>query len=225
MTGWIREEEKTLMWKMNHETVRIQAWGEDGIRVRATKTPQINDLNYALLDMPASKSHIEVADDVATLDNGKIRAEISMNGLIRFFKETNKVLLEEYAFGPYLYPARRYKARSSDLFELQVAFKAYDDERFYGLGQHQHGFLNQKGCVIELSQRNSEVSIPFLLSSRGYGFLWNNPAIGRVELGMSNTKWIADAARQIDYFITTGNSFAEIMKKYGGCHRPFSNDS
>ena len=63
------------------------------------------------------------------------------------------------------------------------ALKSYDDEHIYGLGQHQHGRLDQKGCVIELIQRNTEVSIPFLLSSRGYGFLWNNPAVGRVELG------------------------------------------
>ena len=55
-------------------------------------------------------------------------------------------------------------------------FRAYDGERFYGLGQHQHGRLDQKGCTVELIQRNSEVSIPFLFSSRGYGLLWHNPA-------------------------------------------------
>ena len=56
-------------------------------------------------------------------------------------------------------------------------------ERFYGLGQHQHGLLDQKGAVIDLVQRNTEVSVPFALSSRGYGFLWNMPGVGRVELG------------------------------------------
>ena len=61
-----------------------------------------------------------------------------------------------------------------------------------GLGQHQHGRLDQKGCVIELQQRNTEVAIPFLVSSRGYGFLWNNPGVGRVELGMNATRWVAE---------------------------------
>ena len=41
----------------------------------------------------------------------------------------------------------------------------------------------KKGCVIDLEQRNTEVCIPFCVSSRGYGFLWNNPGVGRVELG------------------------------------------
>ena len=81
-------------------------------------------------------------------------------------------------------------------------------------GQHQHGRLDQKGCVIELIQRNTEVSIPFYFSSRGYGFLWNNPAVGRVELGANATRWVAEAAPQIDYWITTGRNPAEILSNY-----------
>ena len=55
--------------------------------------------------------------------------------------------------------------------------------------------------------------IPFLLSSRGYGLLWNNPAIGRVELAENGTRWVADSARQIDYWVTAGTP-AEILGRY-----------
>ncbi len=79
---------------------------------------------------------------------------------------------------------------------------AYDDEKLYGLGQHQHGRLDQKGLVLDLVQRNAEVGIPVLTSSRGYTLLWNNPAIGRVELAGNGTRWVADSARQLDYWIT-----------------------
>ena len=100
------------------------------------------------------------------------------------------------------------------MHHFEVLFDARDGERFYGLGQHQHGLLDQKGAVIELVQRNTEVSIPFLLSSRGYGFLWNNPAIGRVELGDNGTRWVADSARQIDYWITAGDQPADDPRRY-----------
>ena len=60
------------------------------------------------------------------------------------------------------------------------------------MGQYQHGFLNQKNCVLELAQRNSQASVPFALSSLGYGFLWNNPAIGKVSFGKNCTEWIGD---------------------------------
>lgn len=212
-----RKENDALVWEMNHETVLIQPWGKDSLRVRATKCPRIVDVAGALLGPLASEPHIEIHDKGAFIQNGKIKGEISRHGRIRFLKSLdNTVLLEEaiIRYGPARHASRYYKSLSSDLFRLEATFNAYEGERLYGLGQHQHGFLDQKGCVIELSQRNTEVCIPFLLSSRGYGLLWNNPAVGRVELGRNRTRWIAEAAHQIDYVITTGDSFFDIMERY-----------
>ena len=101
--------------------------------------------------------------------------------------------------------ARHFRPVGGDLYHLETRFNAYPEERIYGLGQHQHGLLDQKGAVIDLLQRNSEVCIPFLLSSRNYGFLWNNPAVGRVELGTNATRWVAEATPQLDYWITAGD--------------------
>ncbi len=97
---------------------------------------------------------------------------------------------------------------------MEVWFKAQAGERFFGLGQHQHGLLDQKGCVIELHQRNTEVTIPFLVSNRKYGFLWNNPSIGRVELGRNATRWVAEGSWQLDYYIVCGKTYAEILERY-----------
>ena len=104
-------------------------------------------------------------------------------------------------------------AGAEGLYGCEVTFNAHPAERFYGLGQHQHGLLDQKGAVIDLVQRNTEVSVPFALSSRGYGFLWNMPGVGRVELGANRTRWAADAARQIDYWVTTGPTPADIVSR------------
>ncbi len=95
-----------------------------------------------------------------------------------------------------------------------MRFSAYDDERIYGLGQHRHGLLDQKGCVIELAHTNCEIAIPFFMSSRGYGLLWNNPAVGRIELGANGTRWVANSSKQIDYLIFTGDSFFDLSERY-----------
>jgi alpha-D-xyloside xylohydrolase len=123
-------------------------------------------------------------------------------------------------------PARQFKSVGGDHFRVEARFRAYDDERLYGLGQHQHGRLDQKGCVIDLFQNNTEVCIPFLLSSRGYGLLWNNPAVGRVELGQDQTRWVAEATPQLDYWITTGDMPAEIVEHYADAtgHAPMLPD-
>jgi alpha-D-xyloside xylohydrolase len=67
---------------------------------------------------------------------------------------------------------------------------------------------------MDLVQRNAEISIPFMVSSSGYGFLWNSPAVGRVELAANGTRWVADSARQLDYWVTAGDNPAEILSHY-----------
>jgi alpha-D-xyloside xylohydrolase len=176
-----------------------------------------DDLISALLppvDNP--QATFEITDATATIHNGAITATIFSNGTLHFYNtNTNEELLaEKRPVHATRIPPRLFKSTHGDLFHLETRFVAYDDERFYGLGQHQHGLLNQKGATVELIQRNTEVSIPFLFSSRGYGFLWNNPGIGRVELGTSETRWVAEATPQLDYWITTGTTPAAIMEHY-----------
>ena len=63
--------------------------------------------------------------------------------------------------------------------EATLAFRSEADERLYGLGQFQDGFSNVRGLSRRLTQVNTQISIPMLLSSKGYGLLWNN--YGMVE--------------------------------------------
>ncbi len=212
-----KQEEQTVIWNRRHETVRIDPWGHDSLRVRATIAPEIQEsLPGALLPSTPTKAQIAMGAEEAVIRNGKIAAEISRAGHIRFLNaETDTELLAERAkTAPWRPPARYFLPRESGLYHLETFFDAYDDERLYGLGQHQHGKLNQKGCVIDLIHYNTEVSIPFLVSSRGYGFLWHNPAMGRVELGHNGTRWVANSTPQLDYWITVGDTPAEIMAHY-----------
>jgi alpha-D-xyloside xylohydrolase len=220
------QQDNALIWESNHETVRIEPWGRDSLRVRATVEPAIrDDLPGALLDPAPTSVQIEIGSERATIRNGAMMAEVSQTGWaglslagkIRFLNAVTgaELLEEEHTSQPSGWPPSRYfKAVSGGLFRLEARFKAYDDERLYGLGQQVHGRLNQKGCVVELLHRNTQETIPFLVSSRGYGFLWHNPAVGRVQLGYDRTLWVAEAAHQMDYWITAGDTPAEILEHY-----------
>lgn len=210
-----RREENVLIWENQHETLRIEPWGRDSLRIRATPDIHYVELPGALLEPLKTDVRIEIGDDGAVVENGKLRAEISALGRIRFLRaDSGAVLLEETVVELLHPPARGFKAVGGNLYRAMARFMAYEGERFYGLGQHRHGRLDQKGCVIDLSQHNSEVTIPFLLSSRGYGLLWHNPAIGRVELGETGTRWIAEATGVIDYWITAGDTWSDITERY-----------
>lgn len=195
--------------------IKVEAWGPDCIRVRTTVLSDFrDDLPGAILPPKKSKVTILIAEREATLTNGRISAKIHPNGEIQFTRTNDgKDLLREVTDTSNRM-TRHIRPYEGDLYHIESHFAAKEGERFYGLGQYYHGFLDQKGAVLDLRQQNTKVTIPFTVSSEGYGLLWNNPALGRVELGINKTRWVADAAYQADYCVMTGVDYAGIMQKY-----------
>ncbi|HZR40590.1 MAG TPA: glycoside hydrolase family 31 protein [Ktedonobacteraceae bacterium] len=213
-----RQLNNTLLWETHNNKLQIEPWGRDSLRVRSTVSAEIRDDLFSVLLPPTSDTDVQIVirEEGAVISNGALTATISPQGILRFSNTISEteLLAESQPATATRIPPRFFKAVAGELFHLEARFRAYDGERFYGLGQHQHGRLDQKGCTIDLIQRNTEVSIPFFLSSRGYGFLWHNPAVGRVELGNNETRWVAEATPQLDYWITAGATPAEIMEHY-----------
>jgi len=218
MTDRFRRQDRALIWQLDHETMRIEPWGTDSLRLRATRGAAIQeDLPGALLPPGPDGSHtvIAIGTDGASIRHGALLAQVSPEGRVRFLNSTTDTELMAEASPHFARtPARHYRPLSGDTYRIEARFEAYDGERLYGLGQHQHGRLDQKGCVVDLVQYNTEVSIPFLLSSRGYGLLWHSPAVGRVELAHNGTRWTAEASPQLDYWVTAGDSPAEVLAHY-----------
>lgn len=160
----------------------------------------------------------------ASITNGKITAKVSHEGWISYYNQKGELLTAEYwrnrnRLNRYCVPlridARELKpiAGSSD-YTLMARFEAFDDEKIFGMGQYQDRQLNKKGALLELAHRNSQASVPFMISSRGYGFLWNNPAIGTAHFGTNKTEWCAQRTKKLDYYITAGDTPSEIEEQY-----------
>jgi alpha-D-xyloside xylohydrolase len=210
-------ENNKIYWRRNGEILKFEPWGADGVRVRATNLRDFPEIPGALIDtLPDSDTKLANEGDKGVLINGKVRAEIWPDGTLHFYNsQTGAVLLEEPEPIFNKPPSRWYRPQQgSNLSKIDTHFRAQDGERMFGLGQHQHGLLDNKGAVIDLEQRNTEVCIPFYISSLGYGFLWNNPGVGRVELGTNMTRWVMEATQGIDYYIVVGDTPAEILEKY-----------
>lgn len=82
------------------------------------------------------------------------------------------------------------------------------------MGQYQQPYLDLKGLDLELAHRNSQASVPFAVSSLGYGFLWNNPGVGRAVLGKNVMSFEAYSTRSLDYWVVAGDAPAEIEEAY-----------
>lgn len=241
----VRQEGNRLVIEEGLTRVYIECWGESSLRVRMTAEPEMDKNDWALCERVEEVTpvitftEVDVTDPwykgdewkkyhqtgtVATLTNGKITAEVSPEGWIRFLNQRGEVLTEEYwrnrnRINRYCVPlrvdARELKpVMGSCDYELTARFEAYDDEKIFGMGQYQEKHLDKKGATLELAQRNSQASVPFYVSSRGYGFLWNNPAIGTATFGTNKTEWYAKRTKKLDYFITAGDTPAEIELNY-----------
>ncbi len=158
------------------------------------------------------------------LINGKITALLSEEGWLSFLNQKGETLLREYwrnrdRVSRYAVPVgvagRELKPIPGTRdYSLTALFEADDREKIYGMGQYQMAQLNKKGTVLDLEHRNSQASVPFYVSSLGYGFLWNNPATGQVIFGNNRTEWRNPSARKMDYYITAGDTPAEILEHY-----------
>ena len=217
MQQFVTPVDQGFLWRREHESVFVVPWGRDGVRVRVTREADFRDVPQGLLPDPSTPegSRIEVADDEVRLIHGDLTVALSgPRGRLVFRRTaTGRVLLEEPEKRTEEHLARAFTPTGS-IWKIEQRFLPVDGEKLYGLGQRQHGFLNQKGCAMDLMHRNTEVSIPFMLSNRGYGFLWNHPGLGRVALGRNDTRWTADAAHQIDYYVVTAPDPATILRRY-----------
>lgn len=218
--GILSYENNKLIWQFNGEKLIIEPWGENSLRVRSTVLGEVLDTDYALLPVREVASKIEIKENKASITNGKITALIEeiprfKSGQISFYNQKGKLLLKEIGpKGCLNLSARKFKPIIGGDYRLTVTFESNPNEKLFGMGQYQQEIMDIKNCNLELTHRNSQASIPFVLSSLGYGFLWHNPAIGRASFGKNTTEWYAESTKQLDYWITAGDTPAEIEESY-----------
>ena len=217
---YFERQNDSLLFRLNGETVMVSPWGEDSLRTRAALFNELSDNSPALLSPAKSEPVIELGERQAVITNGKIHAVLSLQDWgdelqISYYNQKGELLLQEIPNGGALFlKARRFQSLPGDSFFLTASFLSNPSEKIYGMGQYQQETLNLKGCNLELAHRNSQASIPFYVSSLGYGFLWNNAAVGDVHFGTNTTQWTARSCKQLDYWITAGDTPAEIEEAY-----------
>jgi alpha-D-xyloside xylohydrolase len=112
--------------------------------------------------------------------------------------------------------------RSSDaaFYQVGATFASPDDEHYYGLGQNQEGFLDHRGHTVECwhnytATGGPTVCVPFVVTNRGYGMIWDNPSKTTIEPGFNEqTKWTSEVGDRVSFFVIAGNTTDEIYAGY-----------
>jgi alpha-D-xyloside xylohydrolase len=218
------EAKNALVFKKGNETLMIEPWGANSFRVRSTMEPNFIDRDWALTEkINHGNAKISVTEQGASILNGKIEAKVNNNGITTFYKDGVGILHEYHrSYDPSATKEscctkvinRQWQGIIGGDYKLSVRFESNDSEKIFGMGQYQTPYLDMKGCFLELAQRNSQISIPFAVSNLGYGFLWNNPAVGHVNFAKNITEWVAECTKEMDYWITAEDTPAKIIENF-----------
>lgn len=205
-----------ILFTRRDERILISPYGENVLRVRATRNTTFSEECWTLLHKePSDVVFNEISEDAMEIRNGRLRARVekSWAGCAISFFYNDKLLLKTHDESD---AVTKYTHVEGDHYATRIIFDGRDEEHIYGIGQEQQDYFDKKGCAYELMHWNTKSTMPVIYSSLGYGFLWNNPSPGHVEFAKNRTVWKADSCYQADYLVFTGASPKEIMNKY--CH-------
>ena len=174
------------------KVIRLEVMNGNIIRVRATSKEALPQKPASLMIVPQTapaKGSYTINEDSANVvvKAKNVKAVVSKaTGEITFFDEDGNQLLKEAKdgkkFWDFTVPERELGMRNGYTvpeehkhgLSWQMKFDSPADEAFYGLGQHQSEEFNMKGKNEDLFQYNTKVSIPFVLSNKNYGILWDS---------------------------------------------------
>ncbi len=153
----------------------------------------------------------DTAQDV-TLATSEVKVTVGLkDGSLTYFSADGAKLMQDAART--LTPTR---VNGEQTYRAEDFVSIYGSrEGFYGLGQHQAGVWNYRGESVDLSQENTNIAVPLLVSSNGYGLFWNNTSRTRFNNRFVHSLYISsEVADAIDYYFIFGPGFDRIIAGY-----------
>lgn len=204
---------------VGEETVEVTVCGDAVIHVvakpnAAAKTgprPWMLDESQSC---PGAAFEYAQDEKAATIKTAKLEISFGLQrGNLTFNTASGTSLLREGSSVPRTYEP--VQLNGDNTFHVTDRFSPTATEALYGLGQHQSGMFNYRGATVELGQNNTDVAMPFLMSSKGYALLWNTAAFTYVdnrfplELTFSSL-----AGSSVDYYFLYGPEMDTVIHEY-----------
>ena len=205
-------------FQLHHGTLTVRLCTDSMVHVKFRAAKSIDHPQPWIAKTDWARVAFQVQEDAThdfVLSTSRIRIVAERDsGALVFEDEHGKVLARESAL-PTPRDLNPALVNGENTFHASAYFDLTPDEALYGLGQHQTGLLNQRGTDLLLMQDNTNISIPFVLSSRGYGLLWSTASLGRYENHFQPKLALrAEVADAVDYYFMYGPEFDRIIAAY-----------
>jgi len=206
-----------VLVKTAHDRVHIAVCGPALLHITAGPDgakPSSPHQPWIVQKCAGDKFTLEQAEKAATLKTAQLQVKIGLDsGGLTFQDASGNQLLAEGIWSPF--STRHYNSAREGLFSVMDAFQMPEDEAIYGLGQHQSGTLNYRGLAVSLGQNNTDVAVPLLISTRGYGLLWNTAAQSAINNQFPRSLiFSSESAEGLDYYFIYGPEPDQIIHQY-----------
>ncbi len=211
----VQRQPDGVLFTMQTGTLKLQVCTDSIIRVRYSATSTFSDRpDYVInkTSWPETKWTMQSTNDAVTLTTSRMAVTVTRkDGGITYRDLEGKQLLQEATRK--LTPV---KVNGEDTYRAESFINIYGSrEALYGLGQHQAGVWNYRGESVDISQDNTNIAVPLLLSTQGYGLYWNNDSRSRFNNRFANYMYItSEVADNIDYYFFYGPDFDRIIAAY-----------
>jgi len=210
-----QQQSNTVVFTLQTGTLKIEACSDKILHVLFSPGSSFSappDFVVVKKDWPGAKLDVASTKDAVVLTTKALKVVVTLvDGSITYQTSDGTQLLQEGSRK--LAPVR---VNGEDTHRTESFFNIYGShEGLYGLGQHQAGVWNYRGESVDISQDNSNISVPFLVSSKGYGLYWNNDSRSRFNNRFANYLYVtSEVADVIDYYFLYGPELDEVIADY-----------
>jgi alpha-D-xyloside xylohydrolase len=211
----VQQEADGMLFSMEKGSLKVQVCSESIIHVLYSPTatfPKRADLVVVKDTWPGAKWTVQSTDDAVSLATSLLKITVGRHdGAITYTDTSGTALLQEQTR-----TMTPQKVNGEDTYRAESFVNMYGShEGLYGLGQHQAGVWNYRGESVDISQDNSNIAVPLMVSSKGYGIFWNNTSRSRFNNRFANYLYISsEVADVIDYYFLYGPDFDKIVAGY-----------
>jgi alpha-D-xyloside xylohydrolase len=214
VTGVEKQSDGVLL-KMRVGVLRLQICADSIVHVMYAPGSSIPDVRQFIVTKttwPAPQWNLDQTEKTVTLTTSSMKITITRaTGAILYDDSSGEKLFEDGTRS--LTPV---VVNGEKTYHAELSSGLWDStEGFYGLGQHQAGVWNYHGEAVDLTQTNTNISVPFFVSTRGYGILWNNTSRSLFDNRFLHALYLAsDVADTVDYYFLYGPGFDRIIASY-----------
>jgi alpha-D-xyloside xylohydrolase len=211
-----------MIFPINDTFLKVQVYADNVVRIAYAKDPAFFHRESVVTEpkrIVKTNWSLKTENGEAVLSTARLQVHVNLaNGAVSFFDASGKPILAERADGRTITPA---EVQGVPTFHVRQEWEPNADESLYGLGQRQIGILDIKGYDLDLWQHNTHVVVPLLVSSRGYGVLWDNVSYTRFgdlrEFEPIPPDCLSDVSNQLGG-LTTGTFTPDNPDQLGNVH-------